>query len=64
MIFFEVKLINPETKEIYFKKIGKKPELPDQSILDKYLGALIIIDTKNSLLDDATNSENEKDIAA
>jgi len=64
MIFFEVKLINPETKEIYFKKIGKKPELPDQSILDKYLGALIIIDTKNSLLDDATNSENKKDIAA
>jgi hypothetical protein len=64
MIFFEVKLINPETKEIYFKKIGKKPELPDQSILDKYLGALIIIDTKNSLLEEAMPSDSAKNIAA
>lgn len=64
MIFFEVKLVNPETKEIYFKKVGKRPELPDQTILDQYQGALIIIDTKNSCLEDLTSHSQDKKMAA
>lgn len=64
MIFFEVKLVNPETIEIYFKKIGKKPELPDQSILDQYQGALLIIDTKCSCLDHSAINPKDKNMAA
>lgn len=50
MIFFEVKLIHPETKEVYFKTIAPKADLPSKEVLDKYPGALLIINTLQSNL--------------
>jgi hypothetical protein len=52
MIFYDVQLIHPETKEIYFQKISEKPELPQKEVIDKYRGAMIIIKTTTSLCTD------------
>lgn len=50
MLFYEVKLINPQTKEIYYHKVGKKPELPCEALLRNFQGAMIVINTTTSLL--------------
>lgn len=45
MMLYEVKLMNPETKEIYFIETSEKPKLPSQEIIDRYYGAVIVIRT-------------------
>jgi hypothetical protein len=57
MLFYEVKLINPQTKEIYYQSTSKKAELPAQDIMQKYQGALLIINTTS------INTEDQKKAA-
>lgn len=45
MMYYEVKLINPETKEVYFMKTSPKPKFPSQDFFDKYRGAVLVIRT-------------------
>lgn len=45
MMLYEVKLINPETKEVYFMETSVKPKIPSQEIIDQYEGAVLVIRT-------------------
>lgn len=48
MVFFHIRLIHPETKEIYYESCGSKPELPSQEIIEKYKGSLLVIETSGT----------------
>ena len=48
MLYYEVKLIHPETKEVFFNVTSVKPKLPSQDILDRYKGAILVIRTTSS----------------
>lgn len=50
MIFYEIKLIHPQTKEIYFQSLGEKPQLPSKEVIKKFQGAVIVIKTTDSAL--------------
>lgn len=45
MLYYEIKLINPETKEVYFKVTSARPKFPSQEIMDRYRGAMLVIRT-------------------
>jgi len=45
VLYYEIKLINPETKEVYFKVTSARPKFPSQEILDRYKGAMMVIRT-------------------
>lgn len=45
MLYYEVKLINPETKEVYFQSTGPKPKFPSQKFVDSHLGSVLVIRT-------------------
>lgn len=50
MLFYEVKLIHPETKEVYFEKTGPSPEMPNPETMKAHQGAILVIRTTDSLL--------------
>lgn len=53
MLYYEVKLINPETKEIFFAEISIRPKFPSQKLIDQHQGAILIIrTTPNPLSED------------
>lgn len=52
MLFYEIKLINPQTKEVYYKTFSPRPLLPSNEILNKFLGAVIVINTKDNRPDE------------
>ncbi len=45
MLYYEVKLINPETKEIFFAETSVRPKFPSQSLIDQHQGAILVIRT-------------------
>ncbi len=45
VMYYEIKLINPETKEVYFKVTSARPKFPSQEILDRFKGAMLVIRT-------------------
>ncbi len=45
MLLYEVKLINPETKEVYFMATSVKPKIPPQEIIDRFANAVLVIRT-------------------
>lgn len=45
MIYYEVKLIHPETKEVFFHVTAPKPQLPSKEILERHREAVIVIRT-------------------
>ena len=45
MLFYEVKLINPETKEVYFTVTATKPTFPSKKIMDANRNAILVIRT-------------------
>ena len=47
MMYYEIKLINPETKEVYFKVTSPKPQFPSQEVIDRHKGAMLIVRTTN-----------------
>ena len=47
-MYYEIKLINPETKEVYFKVTSIKPKLPSQETMDRYKGAMLVIRTTSN----------------
>ncbi len=48
MLYYEVKLINPETKEIFFVVISPRPKFPSQNLIDQHQGAIIVITTTSN----------------
>lgn len=48
MLYYEVKLLNPETKEIYFNVTSPKPTLPSPEILERHKGAILVIRTTDN----------------
>jgi hypothetical protein len=48
MLFFHIRLLDPDTKEVYYEVYGPKPELPPKDLLKKYQGALLVINTTGS----------------
>ncbi|MFL5783895.1 MAG: hypothetical protein ACJ76H_04735 [Bacteriovoracaceae bacterium] len=44
-MLYEVKLINPETKEVYFTSLATKPQFPPQKLRDQYKAAIIVVRT-------------------
>lgn len=48
MLYYEVKLINPETKEIFFAVTSPRPKFPSQSLIDEHQGAIIVIRTTSN----------------
>jgi hypothetical protein len=48
MLFYEIKLIHPQTKEIYYLVTSEKPQLPAREIMDQYKGAILIIRTTST----------------
>lgn len=48
MLLYDVKLINPQTKEIYFQSLSIRPELPSEELIKKHIGAILIISTCDS----------------
>lgn len=45
MMYYEIKLINPETKEVYFKVTSPKPKFPTKEVMDRFKGAMLVIRT-------------------
>ncbi len=45
MMYYEVKLINPETKEVYFMETSVKPQFPSPEFFDCHQGAVLVIRT-------------------
>lgn len=45
MLYYEVKLIHPETKEVYFNVTSTKPTLPSQKIFNQHKDAVLVIRT-------------------
>jgi hypothetical protein len=45
MLYYQIKIINPETKEIYFETKCRKGELPKRDVMEKFPGAILIINT-------------------
>jgi hypothetical protein len=45
MLYYEVKLINPETKEVFFSATSLRPEFPSQDLMDRHQGAILVIRT-------------------
>ncbi len=45
MMIYEVKLMNAETKEVYFMATSVKPKIPSQEIIDRFEGAVLVIRT-------------------
>lgn len=50
MLYYEVKLINPETKEIFFAEISVRPKFPSQNLIDEHQGAILVIRTTSNPL--------------
>jgi hypothetical protein len=50
MLFYDVKLVHPQTKEIYFQTISKRLELPPPEVFDRYQGAMLVINTTTFLV--------------
>lgn len=48
MVLYEVKLIDPDKKTVYYRSLKAKAELPDQETLKKYPHSILVIDTKSS----------------
>ncbi len=42
MMIYEVKLINPETKEVYYMETSEKPKIPSQEIFGRFKGAVLV----------------------
>ena len=51
MLFYEIKLINPDTSEVYYQVIQEKPLLPSQDVFNQFKGALLVITTKSHQLE-------------
>lgn len=45
MLYYEIKLINPETKEVYYKVTSEKPQLPTKEEMDRHKGAMLVVRT-------------------
>lgn len=45
MLYYEVRLIHPETKEVYFFSSSPRPLLPSQEIIDRHQGAVLVVRT-------------------
>ena len=60
MLFYEVKLVNPDTNETYFREVSPHPIIPSKEIMEKYQGALIVITTTTHLLNHAHSEEGHK----
>jgi hypothetical protein len=48
MLFYEVKLIHPQTKEIYYLVTSEKPQLPAKEVMDQFKGAVLVIRTTST----------------
>jgi hypothetical protein len=60
MLFYEIKLINPDTNETYFREVGPKPKIPSKEIMEKYQGALLVITTTSHLLNHRSQEDEKK----
>lgn len=60
MLFYEIKLVNPDTNETYFREVGPKPKIPSKEIMEKFQGALLVITTTSHLLNHPSPAEDEK----
>jgi hypothetical protein len=49
MLIYEVKILHPSTKEILFQTQGPRPELPSAEFFTTHPGAILIINTRDSL---------------
>jgi len=45
MLIYVIKLIHPVTKEVFYERSGRNPELPSQEMMDQYVGAVLVINT-------------------
>jgi len=48
MVLFEIKLICPETNEVFFTSLNSKPILPPPDLFKRVPKPLLIISTKDS----------------
>lgn len=48
MLYYEIKLIHPETKEIFFSVTATRPKFPPKDLIDRHRGAIIVIKTTPS----------------
>jgi hypothetical protein len=48
MLFYEVKLMHPQTKEIYYSVTSEKAQLPDKETMERYKGAILVIRTTST----------------
>ncbi len=48
MLYYEVKLMNPETKEVFFRAISPRPKFPAQNLIDQHYGAILVIRTTSN----------------
>ena len=62
MLFYEIKLINPQTKEVYYKTFSPRPLLPSNEILNKFLGAVMVISTKDNRPDEKVIAKKKRDL--
>jgi hypothetical protein len=60
MLFYEIKLVNPDTNETYFREVGSKPKIPSKEIMEKFQGALLVITTTSHLLNSVQAQGEEK----
>ena len=60
MLFYEVKLVNPDTNETYFREVSLQPKIPSKEIMEKYQGALIVITTTTHLLNHSQSDDGNK----
>ena len=60
MLFYDVKLINPQTKKVYFHKVGKKPDIPPKDVMEKFQGAMLVITMTTSLLSNDVDLDSDK----
>lgn len=47
MLYYEVKLIDAETKEVYFEEISVKPKFPTPDFYTRHRNAILVIRTLN-----------------
>jgi hypothetical protein len=60
MLFYEIKLVNPDTLETYFREVGPKPKIPSKEIMEKFQGALLVITTSGHILNQTPFLDDEK----
>jgi len=60
MLLYEVKLLHPQTQEVIYESLSPQPQLPPLKLQQLHTGAILVINTRNSLPWEKPESPSKK----